>query len=60
MEHAVKQGLVHASADALTGVLAHCGADPRVVRRRLDKVYFVGKAFQDEWQWTDVLGNVAW
>ena len=59
LEYAARDGLQHITAEAWSGVLAHVGQDRNTARRLHERAYLVLKAFQSEWRWTDVPGDLA-
>ena len=54
VEFAARAGFAQATADAMSALLEHIGEDPKTVRRTHEKAYLIMKAFQVEWQWSDV------
>jgi hypothetical protein len=52
-EAAAAAGMTHTPFESIEGVLAAIGAD-EPVRLLHQKVYVIVRAFQDEWQWSEV------
>ncbi len=54
LEVAVSAGLVSSTPEAIQGTLTHIGAFEQF-RLLHHKVYTIAKAYQDKWEWTEVV-----